>query len=232
MNIDLHAKNQHHLQTQPFLRLANLPIATASQHRSHHGRLKTTRPQRPPGSSHHKPEIICHRRSSPARTRRQQQKCVSHPPNPIHTHSKQTLGTSIFLRSSLRCRRAKPTLPLTPASPSLSFACHRIIGLTTVSVTGVAYFLFRETDPGSDNVAANKSDAIVNNFDAIQTPQLNARAPKTREERQREGQHPEDLDPKYRAEFGRQHARKRVDEPPSGRNHQALSDKSKENAKV
>jgi len=107
-----------------------------------------------------------------------------------------------------------------------------IIGLTTVSVTAAGYFLVREKDPGSDNVTANKSGAIVNNFDAIQPPQLNAKPPKTREERQREGQHPEDLDPKYRAEFGRQHARKRVDEPPSNRNHQALSDKSKENAKV
>lgn len=106
-----------------------------------------------------------------------------------------------------------------------------IIGLTGVSVTGLAYFFMREKNPGADNALANTSGAIVNNAERIQPPSTQPKPPKTREERQREGQHPEDMDEKYQAKFGVVHARKRVDEPPSNRHHQELANRSKENAK-
>ncbi|KXJ95978.1 hypothetical protein Micbo1qcDRAFT_217743 [Microdochium bolleyi] len=106
-----------------------------------------------------------------------------------------------------------------------------IIGLTTVSVTALGYFYMREASPGKDNVAANSSSAIVENQDNVQFSKPDPKRPKTREERQREGQHPEDLDDKYRANFGVRHAQKRVDEPPNNRNHQEMQNVSKQNAK-
>ncbi|KAH7034860.1 uncharacterized protein B0I36DRAFT_360327 [Microdochium trichocladiopsis] len=106
-----------------------------------------------------------------------------------------------------------------------------IIGLTTVSVTALAYFYTREKNPGKDNTIANSSSAIVNNPEPLKFADRQPKPPKSREERQGDVQHPEDLDDSYRAPFGVQHARKRVDEPPSNRNHETLTQRAKENAK-
>lgn len=97
-----------------------------------------------------------------------------------------------------------------------------------MSVTALGYFYMREASPGNNN---NRAGAIADGQDGTPFSKADPRRPKTREERQREGQHPEDMDDKYRAPFGVRHAQKRVDEPPSNRNHQEMQNLSKLNAK-
>ncbi|KAI4867502.1 hypothetical protein F4820DRAFT_445950 [Hypoxylon rubiginosum] len=95
-----------------------------------------------------------------------------------------------------------------------------IIALVAVAIPALAWFSMRTTKPVTST--------------NVPSPTLNpAERSRTKRENERDtpqALHAEQEDPELKAPFGALHKAKRVDGPPDGRNHQALSDRRKERA--
>lgn len=110
--------------------------------------------------------------------------------------------------------------PNTPWSFLLTEQLPSIIALVAVAIPALAWFSMRTTKPVTST--------------NVPSPTLNpAERSRTKRENERDtpqALHAEQEDPELKAPFGALHKAKRVDGPPDGRNHQALSDRRKERA--